>query len=196
MAAYERRFPTCPLIPMFVDSDTVSEFKSEDGAIHVIERRCKLDIDAPRLLKKVIGGPPERAAPRNRNGRACGFALDRALSVHPFSLCFFFKDCRSRLRLFCPEELPEFSGAHPAHRGAQRNVLEPGHHPRALLLHRECPAARPAGGRAPAGWRAAPRGRLAVAGHSAVLCHGGQSLIRYCHPFPAEQPAAGAVYAE
>lgn len=40
---------------MFVDSDTVSEFKSEDGAIHVIERRCKLDIDAPRLLKKVAG---------------------------------------------------------------------------------------------------------------------------------------------
>jgi hypothetical protein len=40
---------------MFVDSDTVSEFKSEDGALHVIERRCKLDIDAPRLLKKVAG---------------------------------------------------------------------------------------------------------------------------------------------
>uniref|UniRef100_A0A8C9UPV7 PRELI/MSF1 domain-containing protein n=1 Tax=Spermophilus dauricus TaxID=99837 RepID=A0A8C9UPV7_SPEDA len=53
-AAYERRFPTCPLIPMFVDSDTVNEFKSEDGAIHVIERRCKLDIDAPRLLKKEL----------------------------------------------------------------------------------------------------------------------------------------------
>lgn len=53
--AYERRFPTCPLIPMFVDSDTVSEFKSEDGAVHVIERRCKLDIDAPRLLKKIAG---------------------------------------------------------------------------------------------------------------------------------------------
>nr|XP_035966333.1 SEC14-like protein 1 [Halichoerus grypus] len=40
---------------MFVDSDTVNEFKSEDGAIHVIERRCKLDIDAPRLLKKIAG---------------------------------------------------------------------------------------------------------------------------------------------
>uniref|UniRef100_A0A8C0HQD9 PRELI/MSF1 domain-containing protein n=1 Tax=Buteo japonicus TaxID=224669 RepID=A0A8C0HQD9_9AVES len=52
MAAYERRFPTCPLIPMFVASDTVNEYKSEDEAIHVIERRCKLDIDAPRLLKK------------------------------------------------------------------------------------------------------------------------------------------------
>ncbi|MGH0152539.1 UNVERIFIED_CONTAM: hypothetical protein FKN15_067954 [Acipenser sinensis] len=53
--AYERRFPTCPLIPMFVDSDTVSEFKSEDGAVHVIERRCKLDVDAPRLLKRIAG---------------------------------------------------------------------------------------------------------------------------------------------
>ncbi|NXF20003.1 S14L1 protein, partial [Rhodinocichla rosea] len=53
--AYERRFPTCPLIPMFVASDTVNEYKSEDEAIHVIERRCKLDIDAPRLLKKIAG---------------------------------------------------------------------------------------------------------------------------------------------
>uniref|UniRef100_A0A8C3QPW4 SEC14-like protein 1 n=1 Tax=Cyanoderma ruficeps TaxID=181631 RepID=A0A8C3QPW4_9PASS len=53
--AYERRFPTCPLIPMFVASDTVNEYKSEDGAVHVIERRCKLDIDAPRLLKKIAG---------------------------------------------------------------------------------------------------------------------------------------------
>uniref|UniRef100_A0A2K5CFQ9 PRELI/MSF1 domain-containing protein n=1 Tax=Aotus nancymaae TaxID=37293 RepID=A0A2K5CFQ9_AOTNA len=54
MAAYERRFPTCPLIPMLVNSDTVNEFKSEDGAIHVIERRCKLDVDAPRLVKSKI----------------------------------------------------------------------------------------------------------------------------------------------
>lgn len=49
---------------MFVDSDTVSEFRSEDGAIHVIERRCKLDIDAPRLLKKVIEGPLRRQRPK------------------------------------------------------------------------------------------------------------------------------------
>ncbi|XP_064423664.1 SEC14-like protein 1 isoform X1 [Latimeria chalumnae] len=55
MAAYERRFPTCNLIPMFVASDIVSEHKSEDGAVHVVERRCKLDIDAPRLLKKIAG---------------------------------------------------------------------------------------------------------------------------------------------
>ncbi|KAG7491659.1 hypothetical protein MATL_G00006410 [Megalops atlanticus] len=55
MAAYERRFPTCPLIPMFVDSDVVSEHKSEDGSTHRIERRCKLDVDAPRLLKRIAG---------------------------------------------------------------------------------------------------------------------------------------------
>ncbi|XP_028840909.1 SEC14-like protein 1 [Denticeps clupeoides] len=55
MAAYERRFPTCPLIPVFVSSDVVSEQKSPDGATHVIERRCALDIDAPRLLKRIAG---------------------------------------------------------------------------------------------------------------------------------------------
>ncbi|XP_041431544.1 SEC14-like lipid binding 1 L homeolog isoform X2 [Xenopus laevis] len=55
MAAYERRFPTCPLIPMFVGSDIMNEYKSEDGAVHIVERRCKLDVDAPRLLKKIAG---------------------------------------------------------------------------------------------------------------------------------------------
>ncbi|XP_060748765.1 SEC14-like protein 1 [Tachysurus vachellii] len=55
MAAYERRFPTCPLIPIFVHSDIISESQSEDGATHVIERRCALDVDAPRLLKKIAG---------------------------------------------------------------------------------------------------------------------------------------------
>lgn len=51
--AYERRFPTCHLIPMFVASDVVDEETSEDGATHRIERRCALDVDAPRLLKRV-----------------------------------------------------------------------------------------------------------------------------------------------
>lgn len=70
--AYERRFPTCPLIPMFVDSDTVNEFRSEDGAIHIIERRCKLDIDAPRLLKKVTrreAPPPTHGTPAPQRRR-------------------------------------------------------------------------------------------------------------------------------
>ncbi|KAK3520410.1 hypothetical protein QTP70_024160 [Hemibagrus guttatus] len=55
MVAYERRFPTCPLIPIFVHSDITSESQSEDGETHVIERRCALDVDAPRLLKRIAG---------------------------------------------------------------------------------------------------------------------------------------------
>uniref|UniRef100_A0A7N6AKS6 SEC14 like lipid binding 1 n=1 Tax=Anabas testudineus TaxID=64144 RepID=A0A7N6AKS6_ANATE len=55
MAAYERRFPTCHLIPMFVASDVVNEESSEDGSTHRVERRCALDVDAPRLLKRIAG---------------------------------------------------------------------------------------------------------------------------------------------
>ncbi len=53
MAAYEKRFPTCPMIPVFLGSDITSEYHSEDGAVDIIERRCRLNIDAPYLLKKV-----------------------------------------------------------------------------------------------------------------------------------------------
>ncbi|XP_041363416.1 SEC14-like protein 5 [Gigantopelta aegis] len=55
MAAYEKRFPTCKMIPVFLGSDIMSEYKSEDGAVHEIERRCKLNVDAPYLLKKIVG---------------------------------------------------------------------------------------------------------------------------------------------
>ncbi|KAM3917251.1 SEC14-like protein 5 isoform 1-T3 [Leptodactylus fuscus] len=55
MAAYEKRFPTCPLIPVFIGSDITYEHKSDDGSLHVVERSCKLNVDAPRLLKKIAG---------------------------------------------------------------------------------------------------------------------------------------------
>ncbi|XP_071508686.1 SEC14-like protein 1 [Diadema antillarum] len=55
MKAYDRRFPTCKMIPIFVGSEIMSEYKSDDGAIHVVERRCKLNPDAPYLLKKIAG---------------------------------------------------------------------------------------------------------------------------------------------
>nr|XP_057906003.1 SEC14-like protein 1 isoform X2 [Doryrhamphus excisus] len=55
MAAYERRFPKCPLIPVFIDSVIVNQSQSQDGATQVIERRCTIDIDAPRLLKRIAG---------------------------------------------------------------------------------------------------------------------------------------------
>ncbi|TNN49456.1 Protein real-time [Liparis tanakae] len=54
-AAYERRFPTCHLIPMFVASDVVEEESNEDGSITRVQRRCALDVDAPRLLKRIAG---------------------------------------------------------------------------------------------------------------------------------------------
>lgn len=51
--AYESRFPTSELIPVFVGSDIISEDNSIDGSNQVIERRCTLNVDAPYLLKKV-----------------------------------------------------------------------------------------------------------------------------------------------
>lgn len=51
--AYERRFPTCHLIPVFIGSDIISEESSEDGSTLVTERRCIIKVDAPYLLRKV-----------------------------------------------------------------------------------------------------------------------------------------------
>ncbi|XP_063082498.1 SEC14-like protein 5 isoform X3 [Cavia porcellus] len=55
MAAYEKRFPTCPQIPVFLGSEVLHESRSPDGALHVVERSCRLRVDAPRLLRKVAG---------------------------------------------------------------------------------------------------------------------------------------------
>uniref|UniRef100_A0A915PR78 CRAL-TRIO domain-containing protein n=1 Tax=Setaria digitata TaxID=48799 RepID=A0A915PR78_9BILA len=55
MAAYEKRFPTCPQIPIFVGSEITYEYHSEDGAEEIIERKCQLNIDAPYLVKKIAG---------------------------------------------------------------------------------------------------------------------------------------------
>uniref|UniRef100_A0A1B6BXY7 CRAL-TRIO domain-containing protein n=1 Tax=Clastoptera arizonana TaxID=38151 RepID=A0A1B6BXY7_9HEMI len=55
MKAYERRFPTCKYIPVVLACDIISDVTSPDGAVSIIERRCKLNVDAPYLLKKIIG---------------------------------------------------------------------------------------------------------------------------------------------
>lgn len=55
MAAYQKRFPTCKMIPVFLGSDILREEKSEDGAHHFVERKCRLAVDAPYLLKKIVG---------------------------------------------------------------------------------------------------------------------------------------------
>lgn len=51
--AYERRFPTSPLIPVFVGSEITSDTTVADGSVRTTERKCKLVVEAPYLLKKV-----------------------------------------------------------------------------------------------------------------------------------------------
>ncbi|CAO1409088.1 unnamed protein product [Diamesa hyperborea] len=53
MAAYERRFPTCPQMPIVLDC-VVSE-DTTDGPKRQTKRRCKLRVDAPYIFKKLIG---------------------------------------------------------------------------------------------------------------------------------------------
>ncbi|XP_055265402.1 SEC14-like protein 5 isoform X3 [Moschus berezovskii] len=55
MVAYEKRFPTCPQIPVFLGSEVLRESRSADGAVHVVERSCRLRVEAPRLLRKIAG---------------------------------------------------------------------------------------------------------------------------------------------
>ncbi|XP_014469137.1 PREDICTED: protein real-time [Dinoponera quadriceps] len=55
MMAYERRFPTCPQIPVFVGCEVMLDEESKDGAMRTTERRCKLNVEAPYILKKIIG---------------------------------------------------------------------------------------------------------------------------------------------
>ncbi|XP_012057546.1 PREDICTED: protein real-time [Atta cephalotes] len=55
MMAYERRFPTCPQIPVFIGCEVMLDEESEDGVVRTTERRCKLNVEAPYILKKIIG---------------------------------------------------------------------------------------------------------------------------------------------
>ncbi|XP_071547892.1 SEC14-like protein 1 isoform X2 [Panulirus ornatus] len=55
MAAYVRRFPTCDMIPIMAGADIIKENTSKDGAVSQISRRCRLHVEAPYLLKKIMG---------------------------------------------------------------------------------------------------------------------------------------------
>ena len=55
MRAYEMRFPTCEEIPIVLETDIIEEEVDEENGVHVIDRRAKLNIDAPYLLKKLMG---------------------------------------------------------------------------------------------------------------------------------------------
>ena len=75
MTAYEMRFPTCDMIPiikvqtileiclpviinvdvLLQETTIVEEDVSADGSVHMVDRRAKLNVDAPYLLKKMMG---------------------------------------------------------------------------------------------------------------------------------------------
>ncbi|XP_044730159.1 SEC14-like protein 1 isoform X2 [Chrysoperla carnea] len=55
MAAYERRFPTCPHVPDLLDSTITEDEESEDKSFHTVVRRCKINVEAPYLVKKIVG---------------------------------------------------------------------------------------------------------------------------------------------
>lgn len=55
MAAYERRFPKCPQMPIVLDCEVIKEEILDNGGRRNTSRRCKLAVDAPYLFKKIIG---------------------------------------------------------------------------------------------------------------------------------------------
>ncbi|XP_053664225.1 protein real-time [Anopheles marshallii] len=55
VAAYERRFPTCPQMPIVLDCEIVEDNLYDNGARRDTKRRCKIAVEAPYLIKKIIG---------------------------------------------------------------------------------------------------------------------------------------------
>ncbi|CAH0692090.1 unnamed protein product [Spodoptera exigua] len=53
--AYERRFPSCPQIPVVVECVITDDSWSADDSQRQTTRRCQLNVEAPYLLKKMIG---------------------------------------------------------------------------------------------------------------------------------------------
>ena len=55
MRAYEMRFPTCKEIPIILETEIIEEEEDEETGLHIIDRRAKLNVEAPYLLKKLMG---------------------------------------------------------------------------------------------------------------------------------------------
>ncbi|XP_038220581.1 protein real-time [Zerene cesonia] len=55
MAAYERRFPSCPQIPVVLECVITDDSWTADDSQRQTTRRCQLNVEAPYLLKKMIG---------------------------------------------------------------------------------------------------------------------------------------------
>eukprot|EP01135_Chromosphaera_perkinsii_P003683 Nk52_evm1s252 gene=Nk52_evmTU1s252 len=55
VAAYEKRWPTCKLIPVLKEAETISDVHAEDGSTRVVQRRCKIEPGAPLWMRKLVG---------------------------------------------------------------------------------------------------------------------------------------------
>ncbi|VDP15481.1 unnamed protein product [Soboliphyme baturini] len=71
------------MIPVFIGCDIVREETSRDGAVHVIERKCKISVEVPYLLKKMIGADFVYFMQKNTLDR-----LNRTLSIEAYNLTF------------------------------------------------------------------------------------------------------------
>lgn len=106
-----RRFPKCPLIPVFVDSEVVGENHSDDGALTVTERRCVIDIDAPRLLKRVL-------VLRALRSQRCADS-----QINPVNLFLPWADRRGGLPVLHPKEHAKSQGQDAPDRSPQRDLF-------------------------------------------------------------------------
>uniref|UniRef100_A0AAG5DH67 CRAL-TRIO domain-containing protein n=1 Tax=Anopheles atroparvus TaxID=41427 RepID=A0AAG5DH67_ANOAO len=55
VAAYERRFPVCPQMPIVLDCEVIEDNVFDNGARRETKRRCRIAVEAPYLIKKIIG---------------------------------------------------------------------------------------------------------------------------------------------
>eukprot|EP01135_Chromosphaera_perkinsii_P002780 Nk52_evm148s226 gene=Nk52_evmTU148s226 len=55
MAAYEKRFPICPEIPILLETKQTENITSPDGAQTEVLRWCKINAEAPGWLKRMAG---------------------------------------------------------------------------------------------------------------------------------------------
>ncbi|OAF65263.1 hypothetical protein A3Q56_07026 [Intoshia linei] len=55
MKAYQMRFPTCDMIPIFLGCDITEQKEASDGSTIVTNRKCKINFEAPYILRKLSG---------------------------------------------------------------------------------------------------------------------------------------------
>ncbi|KAL7070356.1 hypothetical protein ACQ4LE_010254 [Meloidogyne hapla] len=103
MAAYHKRFPTCPQIPIFVGSEITYEWKAEDGGEEIVERKCQLNVEAPYLVKKIAGVDYVYFKQRNHLNLRARTLLIEASNISFASRIVVIENCRYYVHTENPE---------------------------------------------------------------------------------------------